>query len=63
MVTTVRNGVTLSAHAVLNGARNPVLAMVRQPRDSGDFADTATGRQRREARRNKAMQRSFFAGL
>lgn len=63
MVTIVRNGVSLSAHAVLNGARNPVPADVRAPRDSGDFAETSQGRQRRQDRRNKAMARSFFAGL
>ncbi len=63
MVTIVRNGVSLSAHAVANGARNPVPAMARQPRESGDYAETAAGRQRRQDRRNKRMQRSFFAGL
>lgn len=56
MVTIVRNGVTLSAHAVLNGARNTAPRKV-------EFASRDEGRARREARRNKRLQRSFFAGL
>jgi len=62
MVTKISpNGVSLSAHAGQNGFRLPAIA-TRSP-GAGDFANREEGRQRRQDRRNKAMQRSFFAGL
>lgn len=56
MVTIVRNGITLSAHAVLNGARNIAPRHV-------EFTDRPEGRERRTARRNKRLQRSFLSGM
>jgi len=51
MVTIVFRGVTLSAHAVRNGARNPLsvnVAMVARQRE--DFAACDAGKARRMAR-------------
>jgi hypothetical protein len=56
MVTIVRNGISLSAHAVLNGARNAAPRHV-------EFSDRPEGRERRQERRNKRLQRSFLSGM
>lgn len=62
MVTISRNGVTLSAHAGQNGFTLATVSAVYKPqRHDGDFAESDLGRKRREERRNKRMQRDFFA--
>ena len=61
MVTIVRNGISLSASATLNGFPLPSYAV--RSIGAGDFANSDAGRARRAARRNKAAQRAFLAGL
>lgn len=62
MVTISRNGVTLSAHAVQNGARAPRYLPTPRP-DLGDFANREEGRARREARRDKRAARAVFCAF
>lgn len=60
MVTISRNGVTLSAHAVANGARDPLARHNRPVRGSGDFAECDLARARDKARRDKRAARAVF---
>jgi hypothetical protein len=61
MVTfTNRNGVALSAHAVLNGAPMPAAIAFTTP-GAGDFAERQDGRARRAERRARiAGKRAFL---
>lgn len=62
MVTTVFRGVTLSAHAVRNGARDPSFVDVMMTPRRGDFAESGAGKARRMERRNaRGAKRSFLA--
>jgi hypothetical protein len=59
MVTTTYKGVTLSAHAVRNGAPMPVHSA---PVIRGDFAAGSAGKARRIERRDaRSAKRSFLA--
>lgn len=55
-----RNGVTLPAHAVQNGARNP---MARHNRIARDLAEHERGTARREARNRKREFRAVFCAF
>lgn len=62
MVTITRNGISLSANARDNGFPPVGFQAVYKPqRHDGDFAESDLGRARRQDRRNKRMQRDFFA--
>ena len=62
MVTTTYKGVTLSAHAVRNGARAPSFVGVLMTPGRGDFAAGDDGKARRMERRNaRSAKRSFLA--
>jgi hypothetical protein len=50
MVTTTYNGVTLSAHAVRNGARQPYFVDVLMTPRRGDFAASDAGKARSSQR-------------
>jgi hypothetical protein len=61
MVTTTYKGVTLSAHAVRNGARQPSFVEALMTPRRGDFAAGDAGKARRMERRNaRSAKRSFL---
>lgn len=62
MVTTTYKNVTLSAHAVANGARMPSYVDVLLTPGRGDFASRTGGKLRRNQRRAAiGAKRSFLA--
>jgi hypothetical protein len=62
MVTKIYKGVTLSAHAVLNGARDPSFVDVLMTPKRGDFASRLGGKLRRKERFAViSAKRSFLA--